>query len=68
MKELKIQLKNDNKTSHSKFNSIFKGKAIKKMSKGEIEKGEAELKNKKLKKEKSIDGAKTEIVIAFVIN
>ena len=38
------------------------------MSKGEIEKCEAELKTKKLKKEKSIDGAKTEIVIAFVIN
>ena len=35
------------------------------MSKREIEKGEAELKIKKLKKEKTIDKAKTEIVIAL---
>ena len=35
------------------------------MPKREIEKGEAELKSKKLKKEKSIDEAKTEIVIAL---
>ena len=35
------------------------------MSKIEIEKGEAELKSKKLKKEKLIDKAKTEIVIAL---
>ena len=35
------------------------------MSKREIEKGEAEGKSKKLKKEKSNDEAKTEIVIAL---
>ena len=35
------------------------------MSKTEIEKGEAELKSKKFKKEKSTDEAKTEIVIAL---
>ena len=35
------------------------------MSKREIEKGEAELKIKKLKKEKTIGKAKTEIVIAL---
>ena len=35
------------------------------MSKTETEKGEAELKSKKLKKEKLIDKAKTEIVIAL---
>ena len=35
------------------------------MSKREIEKGEAELKSKKLKKQKSIDEANTEIVIAL---
>ena len=35
------------------------------MSKWEIEQGETETKSKKLKKEKSIDEAKTEIIIAF---
>ena len=35
------------------------------MSKRETEKGEAELKSKKLKKEKSIDEAKTEIIVAL---
>ena len=35
------------------------------MPKREIEKGEGELKSKKLKKEKSIDEAKTEIVIVL---
>ena len=35
------------------------------MSKREIEKHEAELNSKKLKKEKSVDVAKTEIVIAL---
>ena len=35
------------------------------MPKREIEKGEAELKSKKPKKEKSIDEAKTEIVIVL---
>ena len=35
------------------------------MSKWEIEQGETETKSKKLKKEKSIDEAKTEIIIAL---
>ena len=35
------------------------------MSKRETEKGEAELKSKKLKKEKSIDEANTEIIVAL---
>ena len=35
------------------------------MSKRETEKGEAELKSKKLKKKKSIDEAKTEIIVAL---
>ena len=35
------------------------------MSKWEIEQGETETKSKKLKKEKSIGEAKTEIIIAF---
>ena len=35
------------------------------MSKWEIEQGETETKSKKLKKEKSIEEAKTEIIIAF---
>ena len=35
------------------------------MSKWENEQGETETKSKKLKKEKSIDEAKTEIIIAF---